>query len=872
MKDTGNIRPPRMMLSFFRWFCQPEFREDIEGDLVERFHNRMATLGARKARWLFTKDVLVLFRPGIIRSLEITSQQFHPAMFRNYFKVAFRIFRKEKGYTLTNIFGLALGISCSLFIYLWLNDERRYNNFFENSERVCFVMSNWAMTNGEIETWHSSPYNLKEVLEENYPSVEKVAVLTWGNWMAFEKEGSLIEQAGIDASPELFEMFEIPFLKGDHKIMYKKPQTIAISESFANSYFGDRWKFSNVIGEIITNERGEGYELIGIFTDIPRQSTLRFEFLIPFELHLSRNQWLTDWDNNASQMYVKLAGHVSLREAEAKIKNAVIDHYSGKMEESKREIFLQPFRDIYLYNRFENGKMTGGRIEYVRLLSIAAVLILLLASINFINLSTARSAKRAKETGVRKVLGSYGANLKIQFLTESVIITTLALLVSLCIVYLLLPQFNSITGKNISLDFLTTNFALYLGAFVLVLGVLTGLYPAFYLSSMKAISSLKGIYRHDKGDVVFRKGLVVFQYVITIMMITAAITVYYQVSYIQSKNIGIDRSNLVRTWTHAINSAKDYEVFKSELLKRPGIEGVTVVNHNLIDVGSSSSEVAWEGKTEGEELEFYILSANPDLLPTAGIKLKDGRNFDWNMRTDTANFIINEAAQKLMGLQNPIGADLKLWDLKGKIIGVVQDFHNASLHSPIEPLIIRFDQSSNWMILTRTIPGQTKEALASLEEVYHLFNPKREFKYEFMDDVYNQYYKSELMVKDLSLYFTVLSIIISSLGLFALVAYTAEQRTKEIGIRKVLGATISNILQLLSKEFLLLIGISLFIAMPLAYYVMMEWLSGFAYRIDLSWWLFALGGVVTFVLSYSIIGSQAITSAIANPVDSLKND
>ena len=864
MNSNSDNLPPRLPLRFFRWFCHPDLLPYIEGDLIELFEERVREKGVRRAKWLFAWDVLKLFRPGIIKKFEGQTQITNYGMFNNYLKVAFRILKKEKGFAFVNIFGLALAITCSLFIYLWVQDELQYNSFLTSGDRINYVMHNEVMTNGEINTYHSSPYNLKKVLEDKYPFIEQVAIMSYGNWLAFKKGENLMEIEGNDSSPEVFDMFEIPFLQGDHK-------TIAISESFANKYFGEDWRTSNVLGQNLVTERGESYELVGIFADLPKQSTLRFEFVIPHEIRLSNNEWLKRWGNNGSRMYVKLTDHISFEEANLKIKTAIINNRDDG-EISIREIFLQPFKGRYLYNRVENGKISGGRIEYVRLLSVAAIMILLLASINFMNLATARSAKRAKETGVRKVLGAFRSNLKAQFLTESLLITAFALVASLALVFLLLPQFNEVTGKDVTIAFFTPGFIASLFVFVLLLGLFSGAYPAFYLSALSTISSLKGGHKHNRSDVVFRKGLVIFQFMITIIMITGAITVYRQVGYIQTKNIGLDRSNLIRNWAHEFNSSKDYQIFKSELLKRPGIEGFTTTNQNLIDIGNSTSDPEWNGKLKDELAEFYILSGNPDFIPTTGIKLKEGRNFDWGIQTDTANYIINEAAQKLMRMENAVGEDLEFWDVKGKIIGVMEDFHNASLHRAIEPMILRYDLQNNAMILTRTKPGQTEEALASLEEVYHLYNPKREFHYEFMDDIYNQQYQSELMVKDLSLYFTILAIVISCLGLFALVSYTAEQRTKEIGIRKVLGATIMNILQLLSREFVWLLAISMLVAVPLAYFVMSGWLNGFAYRIDLSWWLFAIAGIVTIVISYSIIGSHAIKSALANPVDSLRDE
>ena len=872
MSDQNqHICPPKGSLKLLRYFLKKDYLEEIEGDMEEVFLDNLQFYSEKKAKRIYQWESLRLLRPILVKDLEEKYHFTQIGMIKNYIKVAFRIIKKEKAFAFINIFGLALAITCSLFIYLWVQDEMKFNDFLSTDDRVCYVFGTDTQSNGDIDTYDSSPYPLKQVLEEKYPEVEKSLVMSYGNWMAFKKDENLIEMEGIFSSLEVFDMFEMKFHQGDYQSMLDKPESIAISVNLANTIFGDTWQNSNVIGQFLTTEDNKKFELAGIFNDMPERSTLKFDYVIPHDYRLRDNKWLKHWGNSSSRLYLKIAENVTLEDARASVKNAVIDHADVDWVPT-RKLYVQPYMDQYLYNRFEEGEVSGGRIDYIRLLSIGAILILVLASINFMNLSTARSAKRAKETGVRKVLGAFQSSLRMQHLVESVLITIIALLVAMLLVILLLSVFNDVIGKNITLEFVTVQFIFSLLVFMLLLGVFSGVYPAFYLSSMNTVVSLKGGHKHNKLDLLFRKGLVVFQFMITIVMITGAITVYRQVGYIQTKNIGLERSNLIRNWAHNMAPGKEYQTFKNELLKRPGIESVTTTNQNLISIGNSTSDPTWNGKPDDADLEFYILSANPDLIPTTQIELIAGRNFSWDRTIDTANFIINVAAQKLMELENPIGEDLEFWDRKGKIIGVIEDFHNASLHSPIEPLILRYELEDNWVILTRTKEGQTQEAIASIEEVYKIYNPDRNFYYEFMDDMYNEQYQSELMIKDLSLYFTVLAIVISCLGLFALVAYTAEQRTKEIGIRKVLGASIANILQLLSREFLWLLAISLVVAIPLAHYVMSGWLEGFAYRIELSWWLFAMAGMVTVVISYLIIGSHAMRSALANPVDSLRDE
>ncbi len=791
-------------------------------------------------------------------------------MIWNYFKIAFRIFQKEKSATLTNILGMSLGITCSILIYLWLQDELRYNDLAEDENRICYVMTNHPMTGGDIKTWATTPQPLKAVLEEKYPSIEKVALLTWEPPTNFKKSNGFLQENGSYASPEVFEIFKIPFVDGNYTPLFEKTKAIVISENFAKRYFGNAWKTSHVIGQFITNDNEDVYELVGVFESLPKQSTLQFDFVIPYAEKLNKNPWLKHWGNFQNQMYVKLAHGVSKEEANMRIKNAIIDNRPD--EATTEELLLQPFTDQYLYNNFEGGKVSGGRIEYVHLLSIAAILILLLASINFMNLSTARAAKRSKETGVRKVLGALKWNLKIQFIIESILITLFGFGISIVIVLGLLPKFNELTDKQIDVNFFTLEFMVYAASFALLVGLCSGIYPAFYLSALSPVRSLKGVFTHNRKEAFFRKSLIVFQFMITIVMIIGAISVYKQVGYIQNKNIGFDKENLVEVYMGDIDPTRNYEVYKRELLEKPGILEVAPINQNILNISNSTSDPEWDGKMADEITSFTIMCSDPDFLKTTGIKLKAGRNFSWQKATDTANFIINGAAQKAMRMKDPIGENLGFWGRTGKIIGVIDDVHIHSLHAAIEPFIIRYDPPMTYKMLVRIEANKTSQAIASLEELHHKFNPGKIFNYDFISDMYRGQYKSEYLIKDLVLYFTIIAIFISCLGLLSLIAYTANQRSKEISIRKVLGASIMNILRLLSKDFLRLIIIAIIISIPIAYYIITGWLENFAYRISLDWMLFFISGLAAIVITIFIIGAQVLKAATASPIKSLKTE
>ena len=859
-------KPPKLAQDLLNWFLNDELLEEVLGDLEEKFEVESEKRPVLQAKLNYWWQVLHYFRSFAFRKTQKTHQLM---LFRNYLKVAFRLFAREKSFSLINVFGLAVGIACSLFILLWVQDELQYNAFLDSEDRVCNVLNREFQTNGEVNTYRFSSYNLKAVLEEEYPIVEQATIMSNGNWMAFELDHNLVEWAGVDASPEFFEIFEVPILKGQTNKMFKDPYTLAISSSFAETYFGADWQSQDIIGQAMVNDRNETYQLVAVYQDLPARSTLKTSFVVPFSNRIIQRPNLTSWTNTSSQLYIKLREGVELADANQYLVNSIMDHRTGDFE-NRREAFLQPFEDMYLYNRYENGTITGGRIEYVRLLSVAAIFVLILASINFMNLTTARSTRRAKETGVRKVLGALKGHLRIQFLTESILLTAFSVVFAVLIVWIGAPYFGQVINKEFTLT-LSWQLLLLIPVFIIIQGILSGVYPAFFLSSVKVIASLKSGTSAPQKHNGLRKSLVVFQFVITLVLIVGALTVYQQVEYIRTKNIGLDRSNVIRSFVYDMNST-DRETYRTELLQKPGIEDVSLVTQLAIDVRNATSGIGWEGKQSGERLEFYHMDVDPWFIPTMKIEMALGRNFNPNITSDTLSYIINETAARQMGLENPIGKRLNMWGRKGKIIGVVKDFHNASLHSAIEPLILRYKMDYLWMALVRTKPGMDQQALASLEEMFRYYSPTRQFWYRYMDELYDSQYKSELMIRDLSWYFTIVAIVISLLGLFGLVAYNAERRRKEVGIRKVLGASVTDIMKLLSSEYMLLLTIAMIVAFPLAYFAMSDWLNGFVYHIDLGWWLFVTAGSLTLILALGIISLKISKYANSNPVGYLRDE
>ncbi len=537
------------------------------------------------------------------------------------------------------------------------------------------------------------------------------------------------------------------------------------------------------------------------------------------------------------------------------------------------QLFLQPETEAYLYSNFRNGQRDGGRIEYVRLFSIVAAFLLLIASINFMNLATARSVKRAREVGVRKVVGAERSSLIGQFMGEAFLITTLALGVAVLLAGLLVPLFNQLTGKQLTLPLNQPSFWALLIGLLAVTGGLAGSYPALFLSSLQPVRVLKGTLRFSAGAQLFRRGLVVFQFALSMLMIVGTMVVYRQLQYIQTKNLGYDRENLIQLSSNSSALGAKYLTFKDELLRMPGIQAVTYSQTSPLGNVNTSDGASWTGKDPRSAIQFNNTAVGYDYIKTMNIKLLEGRDFLPAFGTDSTNYLINQAAAKRIGYKDPVGQPLTFWSKPGKIVGLLEDYHFNSLHVAIRPLIIRLQKNNHYgQILIRTQPGQTKQALASLETLYKKMIPAFPFSYSFVDSEYENLYKSETVVGTLATVFACLAIFIACLGLFGLAAFTAEQRTKEIGVRKVLGASVASVVALLSKDFLRLVLIAVVVSSPLAWYVAKQWLQNFEYRIDLEWWMFVLAGIVGVVIALLTVSFQSVKAALMNPVKSLRSE
>lgn len=789
-------------------------------------------------------------------------------MIKNFFKVAVRNLWKQKGYSFLNIFGLAMGMTCSLLILLWIRDEKSMDGFHVKGNRLYSVFER-QYYDGKIESGHYTPGVLPAEMKKVLPEVEMASGFSENGKSTFQAGDKIIKQDVSFASADFFRMFSYPLLQGTETAALSSPVSISISRKMAVAFFGSP---ESAIGHTIRYENRKDLTVKAVFEDLPANASRKFDCLINWDTFLEDNSWAKEWGNNGPQTLLLLRSDANPALFAGKITH-FLDKYNKEQSKSFRiELGMQRFGDLYLHSQIKSGVVTGGRIEYVGLFSIVAIFILCIACINFMNLTTARSVKRAKEIGIRKVVGAVRPALIRQFLGEAVLLSFFSVILALGMVILVLPAFNHMTGKEISFPYGSSAFWGSLAVLSLVTGVISGSYPALFLSSFQPIRVLKGTLTFSPSATWFRKGLVVFQFVLSIVLIIGTIVVSGQVSYVQSINLGYDRENLVYIPLEGDLTGK-YKLFKEQALRLPGVDGVSRSSNEPTNIENGTGGVDWDGKDPNNLIMFTQISAGYDLVKTMDLHLATGRDFSPAFGTDSVGYLLNEEAAKRIGYKDPIGKRLTFWQKKGTIVGVVRNFHFSSLHDPINPLVIRFGETDGYgSALVRTQAGKSEAALKGLERLCRELNPKFPFTYTFADEQYRNLYKSESIVHSLANCFAGLAIFISCLGLLGLAMFTAELRTKEFGIRKVLGAKVSTLFSLLSKDFLLLVLIAFLVASPLAGWAMYEWLQNFAYHIQLEWWVFLLAGALALLIALLTVSFQAIKAALANPVKSLRSE
>jgi ABC-type antimicrobial peptide transport system permease subunit len=796
-------------------------------------------------------------------------------MIRNYLKLAWRNLLKDRQFSLLNLLGLSVGLACALLIGLWIADEYGMEKYNPNDARLYQVMTNNKTSNG-LETGMYTPGILAKSLRAEFPEIADASVVLPASWFNDPNTPSGVLTYGdkkLNATPQLvdsnfFHLFSCPVLEGDYRRLFGDKRGIFISASIAQRLFGTA---QNLIGKIIHFEQNDftgDYEIRGIFQPNPPNAIEKPDLLFNFDLALEKRSGLKEWGNSDPHTFVLLDPNANLATLNEKLSHYLVTKLGGKGPYP--QLFLRKFSDRYLYDRYENGVQSGGRIVYVKLFTIIAIFILIIACINFMNLSTARAAQRAREVGIKKVVGAGRGTLILQYLGESVLLSVASVLVALALTEMLLPVFNGITGKELTLHFGPT-LLLELAGITLLTGLFAGSYPAFYLSAFRPVAVLKGTIKTSWSELLARKGLVVFQFTLSVLFIAGVLIIYRQVSYIQSRDLGYNREHVIDfNIPGSIDSAYIVHAagFVSELNNLPGVVNAGSHYHNLTGDHGGIGGVSWPGKDPALHIEFANIEVGQNFLQTIGIKLKAGRYFSQNMDHE---IIMNETAIKAMGLKDPLGKVVRFWDEKREIIGVAADFNFESLYQPVKPAFFRCYPVTNWVIV-RLQTGNEAQTIARIRKAFVAFMPGMAFEYRYLDEDYQKLYSSEIRIGILSRYFAGLAILISCLGLFGLAAFTASRRQKELGIRKVIGASVSQLVYLVSKEFLWLVALAIAIAFPLAWLGMNAWLNEFAYRTRVTADLFWLTGATVMAITLLTISYQSISAALANPVKSLRSE
>ena len=882
MEQTSNIYPPKILLRFFRWFCHPDYLEDIEGDVIERFERRVLTHGSMVAKLLFMKDIFQLFRPSLIRPLEGTQKLNYFGMFKNYFKISFRNIQRHKTFSFLNITGLSVGLACSILIMIYVKNERSfdtYNEKYDNTYRVlqAFRSNQEAEEQpiapaSEYQVWGSAPVGPN--LMNDFPEVESFFRFTSPINILVEYESKRFQERNfVYGDSTAFQTFSWDLIVGDPVNALKKPFTVVLTETTSKKYFGDL----NPIGQTLTVDQDLKVTVTGVMEDVPPNTHFTFDALISMSTFYKIRQDIFDqWGYVDFYTYLEINPNADIAAMEAKFPEFVSKYIDGWKGFSMK---LEPLADAYLHS--EAGRQPGvtGNLTNVYVFTSIALFILLIACINFMNLSTARSVERAKEVAIRKTVGSQRIALIYQFLFEAIIITGIAAVLAAGLVVLTLPYLEILSGKVLNPDWILepkTISMIILG--IIVVGLLAGSYPAWILSNFQPVKVLKGSFKTSRQGVILRKALVVFQFSISIILLVGTTVVYFQLDHLRNHDLGFDSEQMLVIdfgWDFKIQQHREY--FKDEFLKHKDVVAATVsraVPGDFFPNGGTGIE-----GPDGEMVYFSpgMFEIDEDFIPTLNMEMAAGRNYSKDFPLDSANsLIINEASAKMFGYPNPediIGKRFDQWGRQGTVVGVVKDFNYVSLHRNVEPLSLRFGTTYNVTKITLKLNSTNyRQTLTELEKIWNDLAPHRPFVHNFLDDKFNQQYGEDQQFGHVFTVFAGLAIFIACLGLFGLTIYSTAQRTKEIGIRKVLGASAQSILKLLSIDFLKLFGISVLIAIPISYFMMSQWLQDFAYSIGISWQVFAVACLVSLLVSLVTMSLKTIRAAVSNPVDALRNE
>ncbi|AEE51708.1 ABC transporter permease [Haliscomenobacter hydrossis] len=790
-------------------------------------------------------------------------------MLKNYLTVAWRNLWRNKTYSSLNILGLSVGMAVAVLIMLWVVDELTFDRFHTKIDQI-YRLHQHQRYDGKTFTFYSMPPVLALNLKENFPEIKRTIRTSWGDEILLSLGEKSFYETGLAVDTTFLEVFSFPLALGEAKEALTNPYSIVISQEVAKKFFGE----ADPLGQWLKYNNRDAFQVTGVLEKIPNNSIIKFEFLIPFRTHVKYSPWLdeSNWGNNNTPMYMELEAGASIAAVNKKIRNVLKVHQDPDNTGNRPILFGFPLAKERLYGLWEEGKNVGGRIDYVQWFTVLAFFVLFIACVNFMNLSTARAGRRSREIGIRKAVGAERRRIISQFLGESVLMSSLALLIAIVLILVLLPGFNALTEKKLSFHFWTPQLALILLGAALFTGLFAGSYPAIYMSGFQVIKTLKGVFKSGNAAVAFRKVLVVIQFSLCAMLVIGSILVYQQINHIQKRPLGYNRENVLKVWIRG-DLGERFDPVTTELKAIPGVESVAASGNAVTQIGNSTYNLSWPGKNPKDQILFSNTAVDPDFLKTYRIELSEGRDFQAGNLNDTLSLVFNELAIKRMGLKNPVGQTIDMWDRKYRVIGVTKDFHFNSIHSPIEPFFFTFNPTWRSMVSLRLDNTQPiPQTISAIEKVFKKHNPAYPFEYDFVDKDFNELYKSEQLIGKLARVFSFLAIFVACLGLFGLAAFSAEQRTKEIGVRKVLGASLGNIVTLMSREFLILVAISILVASPLAWYLMEQWLDDYEYRIQISWWVFAVVAVLTLSIAFFTVSFQSMRAALADPVKSLRSE
>ena len=867
MQNNINIKPPKFGVGFLRFFLKREYLEEIEGDMEEIYSELFEKYGRRKASRKYIAQIILLLRPSLLKGIPRYEGSWMISVAIHNLLVTMRGFRRYKSTFFINLIGLTSGLAATLLIFLWIQDEHAVDSFHQNDDQLYWVMSNFDI-NGEILTWNYTSGKLAGAMKEEFPEVDN-AVRVSNHF--FRPEGIIsldnkhFEATGMFVSPNFFEVMTYPIIVGNGDKVLDSKSSILVSETMAIKVFGSA---ENAISRVIEVENwllsGE-YEVSGVYKDPPNTANDQFDYVLNYSVLVDADQWSDHWNGGYARTYLVLKEGTDINNFNEKID----DFITQKTGNERFELFVQKYSDNYLYGEYENGVQAGGRIENVRLFLIIGVFILLIACINFMNLSTAQASRKMKEVGVKKALGVKRGVLVTQFLIESLVLTSISVLLSVVIVMVLLPIFNEVVGK-----YLVINFSQLIRpaiAFILITGVVAGSYPAFFLSGFKPLSVLKGRIIGFKGEEITRKGLVVTQFTLSTLFILGTIIINKQINYTSEVSLGYNRSEVI-TFEREGSNDFNRNAFINEINAIPSVVSASAMMGDFLWGNDNGSGYSWQEGEEDDKHLFKSPKIGYNTIETLDIKIVAGRSFSEEFNDHPGRIILNESAVEFMGLENPVGTILQYGDEETReVIGVVQDFQYGSLHQKVEPLIFRFRENGDHYLI-KILPGTESVTLSKLADVHKKHNPKYVFDPSFLDDSYKALYNNENRTATLANYMSGIAIIVSCLGLLGLAAFTAERRTKEIGIRKILGANSLSIISLLTSSFTRLVLISIALSIPIGYYFSKVWLENFAYSIQLEWWIFVMGGLLSLLLAWITIGAQTWRASRINPAECLRNE